>query len=211
MQTPKALTASDLDSLPAPRRKTMRDRYLKSLLREVNGPPKARVLLDKNPSPTASLHLWLRVFPELKVIIALRDPRDVLVSCFFQNLQLTPTNANFLSLERTAKHYSDLMDVWLRMRELGGFDWLETRYEHLVANLETESRRVTGFLSLDWHPDQAHHQAAARSKILFSPTYRDVAQPVHNRAIGRWKNYEQALTPLQDRLAPYCRTFGYPL
>ena len=75
-------------------------RYLKSLLRETQGEPTARVLLDKNPSPTASLHLWLRLFPDSKVLIALRDPRDVLISCFFQNLALTPTNANFLTLER---------------------------------------------------------------------------------------------------------------
>ena len=61
------------------------------------------------------------MFPDLKVIIALRDPRDVIISCFFQNLRLNATNANFLSLERTARHYADLMDVWLRMRELGGF------------------------------------------------------------------------------------------
>jgi len=209
MQASKALTAQDLEALPAPRRKTMRERYLKSLFREVVGAPAARVLLDKNPSPTASLHLWLRVFPELKVIIALRDPRDVIISCFFQNLQLTPTNANFLSLERTAKHYSDLMDVWLRMRDLGGFDWIESRYEDLISNVELESRRVTGFLNLDWHPNQARHQEASRSRILFSPTFSDVAKPVHNRAMGRWKNYEQALAPVQDRLSPYCRAFGY--
>ena len=81
----------------------------------------AVILLDKNPTPTSSLHLWLRVFPESKALIALRDPRDVIVSCFFQNLALTPLNANFLSLERAVKHYADLMDVWLRLRELGGF------------------------------------------------------------------------------------------
>jgi Flp pilus assembly protein TadD len=211
MQASRNLTINELDDLPAPRRKMLRERYLKSLLREVSGAPSARVLLDKNPSPTASLHLWLRVFPELKVIIALRDPRDVVVSCFFQNLQLTPTNANFLSLERTVKHYSDLMDVWLRMRELGGFDWVESRYEDVIANVETESRRITSFLGLEWHPNQARHQEAAGRKILFSPTYSDVTKPIHNRAVGRWKNYAEALAPLQERLASYCRAFDYTL
>ena len=89
-----------------------------------------------------SLNVWLRVFPELKVIIALRDPRDVIISCFFLNIMLNATNVNFLSLERTAKHYADLMDVWLRLRELGGFDWIETRYEDVVADLER--RRQAG-------------------------------------------------------------------
>jgi len=46
-----------------------------------------------------------------------RDPRDVVLSCYFQNILLNPTNANFLSFERLAKHYADLMDIWLAVRE----------------------------------------------------------------------------------------------
>jgi tetratricopeptide (TPR) repeat protein len=198
-----------LDALPASRRAEMRRRYIKSLLREIEGEPAARMLLDKNPSPTMSLNIWLRVFPDLKVIIALRDPRDVIISCFFLNIMLNPTNVNFLSLERTAKHYADLMDVWLRLRELGGFDWLETRYEDVVANLEEEGKRVTGFLGLSWHPGQARYYETARRKFLFAPTYHDVTQPVYKRAVGRWERYAGALEPIQSRLAPYCRAFGY--
>jgi tetratricopeptide (TPR) repeat protein len=198
-----------LDTLSAPRRVDMRRRYIKSLLREIEGEPDARILLDKNPSPTMSLSVWLRVFPELKVIIALRDPRDVVISCFFLNIMLNSTNVNFLSLERTAKHYADLMDVWLRMRELGGFDWIESRYEDVVANLEPEGRRVTEFLGLSWHPDQGRYFETARRKFLFAPTYHDVTQPVYTRAVGRWERYAEALEPVQARLAPYCRAFGY--
>ena len=142
------LTLKNLHALSVPHRADFQRRYFKSLLREGMGGPAAEVLLDKNPSPTASLHLWLRMFPELKVIIALRDPRDVIISCYFQNLRLNATNANFLSLERAARHYADLMDVWLRLRELGGFDWIESRYEDVVGNLESEGRRVTEFLGL---------------------------------------------------------------
>jgi Flp pilus assembly protein TadD len=208
-QSPKTLTAAELNSLSPPVRASMGQRYLKSLLRENAAKPAAKMLLDKNPSATASLHLWLRVFPDLKVIIPLRDPRDVVLSCFFQNLSLTVANVNFLSLERTARHYADLMDVWRRMRELGGFDWIETRYEDLVANLENEGRRVTKFLGFDWHPDQANYRDSARRKFVFAPTYSDVRKPVHNRAIGRWENYAGALKPIQAQLAPYCRAFGY--
>lgn len=200
---------STLNTLPTPQRAQMRRRYIKSLLREIEGEPTARILLDKNPSPTMSLNVWLRVFPELKVIIALRDPRDVVISCFFLNIMLNATNVNFLSLERTAKHYADLMDVWLRMRELGGFDWIETRYEDVVANLEAEGKRVTEFLGLAWHPDQARYRETSRRKFLFAPTYHDVTQPVYTRAVGRWERYAESLEPIQSRLAPYCRAFGY--
>jgi hypothetical protein len=203
------LTAGALDSLPVIRRNELRRRYLKSLFREVEGEPAATVLLDKNPAPTAFLHLWLRVFPESKVVIALRDPRDVVISCFFQNLALTPLNANFLSLERAVKHYADLMDTWLRLRELGGFAWLETRYEDVVGNLESEGRRVTEFLGLSWHSDQTASHESARRKLVYSPTYSEVAKPVHDRAVGRWHNYAAALEPLLPRLAAYAKAFGY--
>ena len=209
MNAATTLTANRLNSLTAPQRSHYQERYFKSLLRENATAAEHGLLLDKNPSPTAWLHLWLRMFPELKVIIALRDPRDVVVSCYFQNLRLNATNSNFLSLERTVTHYADLMEVWLRMRELGGFDWIETRYEDIVANLESEGRRVTEFLGLSWQPQQAAYHETNRKKFVFSPTYNEATRPVYQRAVNRWKNYAEALAPVQERLAKYCRVFGY--
>ncbi len=202
-------TARDLDSLRLPQRKEMRRRYIKSLLRESPASSPGQWLLDKNPSSTMSLNLLLRVFPEMKVIIALRDPRDVVISCFFTNILLNATNVNFLSLERTVKHYSDLMDIWLRMREIGGFDWIETRYEDVVSNLQDEGRKVTEFLGLVWHPNQMRFHENARRKVLYAPTYHDVTQPIHQRSVGRWERHAAALEPFQGKLQPYCRAFGY--
>jgi tetratricopeptide (TPR) repeat protein len=208
-ETPGQTQAQALDRLSTVQRAEMRRRYVKSLLRERPGESAAIIVLDKNPSPTMSLNVWLRVFPELKVIIALRDPRDVIISCFFMNMMLNATNVNFLSLERTVQHYTDLTDVWRRMRELGGFDWMETRYEDVVVNMEQEGRKATAFLGLAWHPNQARFHETARQKVLYAPTYHDVTQPVYNRAVGRWHRYAAALEPFQARLAPYCKAFGY--
>jgi len=209
ISAPAALSARTLNEMTVAHRANYRQRYFKSLLRENSPHSPPQLLLDKNPSPTAWLPVWLRLFPELRVIIALRDPRDVIVSCYFQNLQLNATNANFLSLERTARHYADLMDVWLRLRELGGFDWIETRYEDVVANLEGEGRRATEFLGLSWDAQQSLFYAADRKKFIFSPTYNEAARPVYQSAVGRWKHYAEALSPILPRLAPYCAAFGY--
>jgi Flp pilus assembly protein TadD len=209
LQAPAPLTVNRLNVLNHAQLAGFQQRYLKSLLREDAGKPAAPVLLDKNPSPTASLHLWLRIFPGLKVVIGLRDPRDVLVSCFFQKQLLNATNANFLSLERTAKHFADLTDVWLRLRDLGGFDWIESRYENIVTDLETEGRKVTEFLGLPWHEQQAGFHETARQKFVFAPTFNEVTKPVHSQAVGRWHHYEAALAPVQARLSPYCRALGY--
>ena len=41
-------------------------------------------MIDKNPSLTYLIPAIVRVFPEIKLLIALRDPRDVVLSCFMQ-------------------------------------------------------------------------------------------------------------------------------
>jgi tetratricopeptide (TPR) repeat protein len=209
MPPARSLTLPSLNALSSSARNALIRRYRKSLLREMDEEPGGKMLLDKNPSLTASLHVWLRLFPASKILITLRDPRDLVLSCFFQNLALTAVNANFLSLSRTAKYYSDCMDVWLRLRDLGGFEWLETRYEDVVNNLEAEGRRVTAFLGWPWHEVQANYYQTARQKFVFAPTYHDVTKPVYHRAVRRWEHYAEALAPVQPALAPYCRTFGY--
>jgi tetratricopeptide (TPR) repeat protein len=205
----RGLTFKTLNALTATARVRLIGRYFKSLLRDLEQGPHGRLLLDKNPSLTALLHIWLRLFPQLKVIIALREPRDIIISCYFQNLPLTGASVNFLSLERTARFYADCMDVWLRMRELGGFDWIETRYEDVVGNLEGEGRRLTNFLGLPWHESQAAYYETARRKFVHAPTYNEVTLPVYNTAVGRWKHYAKALAPLQAGLEPYLQAFGY--
>jgi len=207
---PPGLTAvQHLDTLPVADRARMRHRYLTSLTREIPPGSCGRVVLDKNPSPTFALPAWLRVFPDLRVIIALRDPRDVVISCFFLNLMLNTTNVNFLSLERTVQHYEDLMGAWLRMKELGNFDWIETRYEDLVGDTEAGGRRATAFLGLEWDEAQGRFFETARRKVLHAPTYHDVTQPIYRTAIRRWERHAEALAPFQERLAPFCRVFGY--
>jgi hypothetical protein len=195
--------------ISAPRLNVIRRRYLESVQREWGGSLKGKLLLDKNPSPTARLRIWLRVFPELRVLIALRDPRDVVISCFFQNIPLNPVNANFLTLERTARHYGNLMDVWLAARQWDGLAWMETRYEDVVASLEKEGRRVTEFLGLGWDEAQERFHEKSSKKRMYSPTYRDASQPVYVRSVARWRAYEKHLGPILPMLEPYCRALGY--
>lgn len=203
---PEFQKSKDLSSA---RLNTLRRLYIEALSSEGGTQTEGKVLVDKNPSPTARLPLWLRVFPELRVLIALRDPRDVVLSCFFQNIALNADNVNFLSLERTAKHYVDLMGIWLAVKRWEGFAWMETRYEHMVENPETEGRRATEFLGLTWHANQATFYERSSRKQLYSPTYQDVTVPVYKRSLGRWQFYEKFLAPVLPILEMSLREFGY--
>ncbi len=185
------------------------DRYRKSLTWASPNLTAGSVLLDKNPSLTSSLHTWLRVFPSVKIIMALRQPLDVILSTFFLDLPLNSISCNFLSLERTVRHYKDLMDVWLHLRELGGFQWMESRYEETVQNLTKEGRRVTEFLGLPWVEKQAETLAAPLDVTIRAPSYHDTRQPIHSKSINRWRSYEEHLQPFSAELKPYFERLGY--
>ena len=60
-----------------------------------------RLLIDKNPALTFMIPPLIRIFPEIKLLIALRDPRDVVLSCFMQPFKPGIFSSPFLTLEGT--------------------------------------------------------------------------------------------------------------
>lgn len=204
-----APTAQALDAVPIGRLTGLRKRYLDYMAAALNEPIDGRVHLDKNPTLTLVLPGFLRLFPDARLLIALRDPRDVVVSCFMQYLPLNPNSVCFLTLERTAARYAADMAVWRRLREMIASRWLEVKYEDTVANLEREARRAVEFLGLSWDPSVLNYRETLRGKAVASPTYEAVSQPLYTRAIGRWKHYEKFLEPCLKTLEPSVRAFGY--
>ena len=199
-----------LDDLRVEQLQTERDRYFQAmeyLLGETIGD---RMHLDKNPAYNLTLPLMLRAFPETRLIVALRDPRDVVLSCYLRYLPLNAVSVRFLTPERTAERYALDMQAWLKVREITESPWCEIRYEDSVADLETQARRALDTLGLDWSDKVMDYRARlGQEKQVTSPTYEAVAEPIYTRALGRWKNYEKLLEPVFDTLAPYVREFGY--
>ena len=192
-------------SLPTQRLNVLRELYGKSMSVILGTSPTGKTLLDKNPARTTWLPAFLRAFPELRVLVALRDPRDVVVSLYFQDHAST----NFLTLEELAYYYSLVMDAWLAVREWEGLAWMETRYEDVVVDLESEGRRVTDFLGLQWHENQARYYEHNLEKPVLSNNTDGIMKPVYKAAMGRWRAYEKHLAPILPMLEPYCRKFGY--
>jgi hypothetical protein len=207
-QTPLP-TAEALDAMPAERLVSLRGRYFTYMEAALNEAIGDRVHLDKNPTLTLVLPGFLRLFPETRVLIALRDPRDVVISCFMQYLPLNNNSVYFLTLERTALRYSIDMGIWRKLREMIASPWLEIHYEETVHDLEKEARRALDFLGLSWEPQVLKYRERLIQKAVGSPTYEAVNQPLYTRAIGRWKNYQEFLEPYLPILQPSIDAFGY--
>jgi tetratricopeptide (TPR) repeat protein len=202
-------TAQAFDAIPSERLAFQRTRYLDYMAAALNEPIADRVHLDKNPTLTLLLPGMLRLFPETKLLIALRDPRDVVMSCFMQYLPLNTNSVCFFTLERTARRYAHDMGIWIKLREMIQSPRLEIRYEDCVADLEREARRALEFLGLPWDVSVLQYRERLKVKAVSSPTYEAVSKPLYTSAIGRWKNYRKFLEPCLPILQPLVEAFGY--
>jgi Tfp pilus assembly protein PilF len=186
-----------------------RQNYRECMAKFLGHPLDARILIDKNPSLTGLIPAFVRIFPEAKLLVALRDPRDVCLSCFMQPLPLGQGSAIFLTLEGTVQEYASIMGLWRDAAPCVGQSFLEVRYEDMVADLEGVSRRALEFLGATWDERVLRFDEHARSKLVRSPTYAAVAKPISKGAVGRWRHYQKYLEPWLETLAPFLKAFGY--
>lgn len=200
---------SILDSAPPVGLRQMREDYFRSMESFSGNSIGSRLLIDKNPSLTALVPAIIRVFPEIKILTALRDPRDVWLSVFMQPLPLNSVSASFLTLRGIVEEYESLMGFWRAMAPRMCNARIEVRYEDMVTDLESVSRRVLEFLGLPWDDRVLRFNEHARQKLVRSPTYSDVTKPVFKSAVGRWRHYQKHLEPWLPKLEPFVKAFGY--
>jgi hypothetical protein len=187
-----------------------RRRYFRAMEYLAGEPIGQCMHLDKNPAYNLTIPIMLRVFPGTRLVIALRDPRDVVLSCYLRYLPLNAVSVRFLDIERTARRYALDMGAWLKFREMIDVPWCEIRYEDTVADIETQARKALGTLGLAWDSRVLRYrERVLTSKQVTSPTYEAVAQPIYTQAVGRWRNYERLLEPALNILEPFVRKFGY--
>jgi len=186
-----------------------RGNYIRFTERFLGQPLGGRLLLDKNPSLTPLIPAIARIFPETRFLIALRDPRDVCLSCFMQYLPINPISSTYLTMEGTVNEYASVLGSWLSIKDQLAAPWLEVRYEDMVADLESVARRTLAFLDLPWDERVLAFSQHAKGKIVRSPTYADVGRPIYKTSRGRWHNYEKHLEPHLAKLEPFAKAFGY--
>ena len=206
-------TASILEALenatPLMIQKT-RNNYLSRTETFLGEPVGRRLLVDKNPSLMFHPAALARVFPEMKFLIALRDPRDVCMSCFMMPAPVQQiASAWWLSLEILIREYIVLMGSWRRLSAMLPNPQLEVRYEDMVDDLEPVARRTLEFLGVTWDAKVLGFDEHARQKAVRSPTYSDVTNKVFKRAVGRWRNYQKYFEPYLATIEPLAKELGY--
>ena len=158
--------------------------------------PAAARLVDKTPLNFLYLGLIHLAIPGARVIHLRRHPAD---SCYAMYKTLFRMGYPFTySLQDVGRYYIAYHRLMAHWRELIPTAFLDVDYEQLVTNQETETRRILNYLELDWEDNclefHKHKGAAATASAA------QVRQPIYSSSVGRWKCYQQQLTPFVSKL-----------
>jgi tetratricopeptide (TPR) repeat protein len=168
------------------------------------------LFLDKAPAGTLTLPLIAKLFPRARILFAVRDPRDVVLSCLRSAFQMNAMTYEFTSLEGTASCYRAGMAMARTYRRVLALEIMDVGYENLVEDFEARLAAIATFLGLTQHPSMLDIAATAAGRTVRTPSARQVRTGLNNAGVGRWRAYAQELAPVRTMLAPWIETFGYP-
>lgn len=168
-----------------------------------------KCFVDKLSLNSIELGFIATLFPEARILFALRDPRDITISCFQQAFTLSRATVNLLSLEDIARQYAAVMDLWLHLRKHIQPSYHELRYEDTVTDFENTFRSVFTLLGVDWRPEVLLYHQRAKGRYISTPSFAAVSRPIYKTAVARWQHYAQHLEPVMPILNPYIQAFGY--
>lgn len=162
--------------------------------------PGARRITDKMPANYYALGLIPLMLPNAKIVHVRRNPVDTCVSCFtrlFQRHQ--DATYDLAELGRHYANYARLMEHWRKVLPEGSF--LEVQYEDIVADMETQARRLIDWCGLEW--DDACLEFHKNERSIRTASVTQVRQPIYNSSVERWRHYEKFLGPLLEALGEF--------
>ncbi len=159
--------------------------------------PQAQRISDKTPMNFLDIGLITLLFPKARIVHCRRDARDNCLSIYFHRFNAHHAYATDLrSLGLFYGLYEQLMQYWENVLTTEIF---RMGYEETVAKPEDMTRDLIAFVGLEWQ--EACLRFYDSRRIVHTPSYKQVRQPIYSRSVWRWKHYEQHLDPLLEALA----------
>ncbi|MEI9996019.1 MAG: sulfotransferase [Rhizomicrobium sp.] len=170
---------------------------------------KGRVFVDKLPLNALLLPLVAKLFPTAKILFALRDPRDVVFSCFRRRFAMSNQMYQLVTLDGAARYYDVVMGACAAYREQLGLDWHDVRHEDFVADYEPQVRALCDRLGLAWTAGMTQVAERLRARAVDTPSSGQIAKGVSEEGVGAWRHYAQPMADVLPLLAPWAARFGY--
>ncbi len=168
-----------------------------------------RTFVDMNPFNGIKLPVIARLFPNARIVIMRRDPRDVLLSCYRINFTPSPAAWAFSELEEAARHYDALMRLIEAARANLPLAYHELRYDRLVSDFEATVRDLASFVGLPWSDDFRRFDRTAQARGVRTASATQVRRGLYDGR-GQWRRYAAELAPALPIVAPWVERFGFP-
>lgn len=199
----------ELKKLTQDDRQFLRDLYFEKV-QELGFEPNSKgMVVDKGPHHTIDLPLIRLLFPQARLILSLRHPQDVVLSCFQQDFELNQNTRMLFALDDIIKRYIQvfsLYEVYVNKLQL---EVLEVKYEKLVTDFDQQIDAVFQFLGISPVENFRDYQSHSVKKFIQSSSRGQADQPIYASSVGRWKNYESYLKPCIPDLMHFCERFSY--
>ena len=188
----------------------LRSLYWQQVAAGLSGAPLKDVFVDKLPLNAIYLPLIHRLFPTAKIILAIRDPRDVVLSCFQQRFGMNAAMFQLLRLDSAVVYYDAVMTLVATCRAKLPLNLHVFKYESLIDDFDSEVKPLLEFLGLDWNDSVREFAATAKARTVNTPSAAQVVQPIYRSAQGKWQKYRRHLQPHLPMLEIWVQAFGYP-
>ncbi|MCE9523817.1 MAG: sulfotransferase [Alphaproteobacteria bacterium] len=195
--------------LPTDEIERLRSLYWAQVTTGLLGAPIKGVFVDKLPLNAVFLPLIYRLFPKAKIILAIRDPRDVVLSCFQQRFGMNAAMFQLLTLDGAVTYYDAVMALVEASRAKLPLDIHMVKYESVVEDFDATVMQLLSYLGLDWDEAVRDYSATAKGREIGTPSAAQVVQPLYRSAQGKWQKYRSFLEPHLPMLAKWVETFGY--
>ncbi len=184
-----------LRELSAEQRVELGQGYLDSTRAHRNDLP---FFVDKMPNNWLHTGLIHLILPNAKIIDARRHP---MAGCFACYKQLFANGQTFTyDLGHVGHYYRNYINVMDHWDEVLPGKVLHVQYEDMVADSETQIRRVLDYCNLPFEEQCLRFYETDRA--VRTPSSEQVRQPIFQEGLEQWRNYETHLDPLKKALGP---------
>ncbi|WP_339346909.1 sulfotransferase [uncultured Sphingomonas sp.] len=199
-------TLADLDAIGEEQCEALRAAYWQRV--RGYGASTAGTFVDMNPLGGARLPIIARLFPDARILVMRRDPRDVVLSCYRINFTPSPAAWCFSDLTEAARHYDALMRLTETCRAHLPLAFHEVRYDRLVTDFEATVRAMAAFIDLPWTDDFLRFDRTAQRRGVGTASATQVRQGLFDGR-GQWRRYAEQLAPALPILAPWVERYGF--
>ncbi len=152
---------------------------------------KNKTTIDKFPLNLLELGFIKTIFPNSKIILAIRHPLDCILSCVLTAFKINEAMLNFENLETTTIFYNKTFKLLNKYIDFFNITYHQVKYEDVVSDFNTQINKILKYINLQFEESLNNfYKTAQKREKINTPSYDQVIKPLYSNSINRHLNFE---------------------